>query len=58
MWKHGVEVSEKKHQEKYQNLLGNLKTDDSDSKEPPAEVKEENLNTKSKDLFNELFGDV
>jgi hypothetical protein len=58
MWKHGVEESEKKHQEKYQNLLGNLKTDDSESKEKPAEAKEVNLNKKSKDLFNELFGDV
>ena len=57
-WKHGVEASEKKHQEKYQNLLGNLKTDDSDIKEKPVKVKEDNLNKKSKDLFNELFGDV
>jgi hypothetical protein len=39
-------------------LLGNLKTDDSESKEKPAEAKEVNLNKKSKDLFNELFGDV
>jgi hypothetical protein len=57
-WKHGVEESEKKHQKKYKNLLGDLKTDDSDSKEKPTEVKEDNLNKKSKDLFNELFGDA
>ena len=58
MWKYGVEKSEKKHQEKYQNLLGNLKTDDSESKEKSVEVKEDKLNKKSKDLFNELFGDA
>ena len=58
MWKYGVEKSEKKHQEKYQSLLGNLKTDDSESKEKSVEVKEDNLNKKSKDLFNELFGDA
>ena len=50
--------SQKKHQKKYKNLLGDLKTDDSDSKEKPTEVKEDNLNKKSKDLFNELFGDA
>ena len=51
-WKRSMEVEEEEHKQKYQKMVGVLKTDDTQK-----EKKEDKLQSKSKDLFKELFGD-